>query len=159
MVNKETCRAKDPSTCRYHGVKIQVSPGISQRTKNSKDAPNTGDRLWILTEENPKWENFLALAESFCNARNIPFKTVGTPSVATAGKVGWFKLVGVRANHQDVHILMAKGSSSFMDIMFYYQPQAPTPENKPEALVELTKTTSSESRNTALAQRATKFIY
>lgn len=58
-------------------------------------------------------------------------------------------------------IKLSKGYSSFMDFLVFYQDKQPDPSKSNKLLfaVEETKTRDSESRNTGVYQRGTKFIF
>ena len=51
------------------------------------------------------------------------------------------------------------GTSSFVDFLIYYQDNEPTPADAPLYAIEETKTDDSESRNTGVYQRCSKFVF
>lgn len=58
-----------------------------------------------------------------------------------------------------IFIKIVSGYSSFVDFLIFYQDEEPTLNDIPIYAVEETKTDDSESRNTGVYQRASKFIY
>jgi hypothetical protein len=59
----------------------------------------------------------------------------------------------------DVFLRVISGNSSFVDYLVYFQEREPTASDVPIFAVEETKTDDSESRNTGVYQRASKFVY
>jgi hypothetical protein len=108
--------------------------------------------ITICTEENPQVnevEFILKYLEFPCKVRNI------TASVKGDIWDGTF-LAETDNPSVNVVIILVKGSGSFVDYIVY---DNTTPDEKtvPILLMESTKTTDSESRNTAINQRFTKF--
>ena len=60
---------------------------------------------------------------------------------------------------QHVYIKTVSGTSSFVDFLIYYQDNEPTPADVPLYAIEETKTDDSESRNTGVYQRCSKFVF
>lgn len=121
--------------------------------------------LWILTEERPKIEvlkqilNKFALDKGFCgfidNLRIFPMLEDGKFSFT-------YELIGFRCNKVDKVFIKTVGSpnrSSFVDFLVFFQDKEPTIKDKPIYAIEETKTDDSESRNTGVYQRSSKFVF
>ena len=120
--------------------------------------------LWILTEERPKtdvigqiFERFAKDYNSACFINNIRILPVlnndGTFSFTYEVKGLDSKIVN------NVYLKIVSGKSSFVDFLIFYQIKKPTEADIPIYAIEETKTDDSESRNTGIFQRATKFVY
>ena len=120
--------------------------------------------LWILTEERPKPEVVKTIIELFVNDRN------GTISVSEIMIAPLFdadhkftfcyEVRGVNSSIiSKIFIKTVSGSSSFCDFLLFYQDEEPSEGAEPLYAIEETKTDDSESRNTGVYQRASKFIY
>jgi hypothetical protein len=119
--------------------------------------------LWMLTEERPKIEVFkqilnkFALDKGFCtfidNLRILP--------VLENGKFSFtYELIGFRCNKVDkIFIKTVSGHSSFVDLLVFFQDEEPTIKDKPIYAIKETKTDDSESRNTGVYQRSSKFVF
>src|SRR5699024_8853760 len=61
----------------------------------------------------------------------------------------------------NIVIKLSKGYSSFVDFLVFVQDHAPNPESENNLIfgVEETKTRDSESRNTGVYQRGSKFVF
>lgn len=123
--------------------------------------------LWILTEERPKQNVLVEIICKFAKDNKITF--FAEPRhlfiVPIFNKLGNFtfcyKVLGIHSNFiQNIYICNVSGDSSFVDFLVFYQDNAPNPNNdKPIYVIEETKTDDSESRNTGIYQRASKFVY
>jgi hypothetical protein len=60
---------------------------------------------------------------------------------------------------KDILIKIIRGKSSFVDYLVFLKENPPSPHDTPIYAIEETKTTSSDSRNTSVFQRASKFVY
>jgi len=120
--------------------------------------------IWILTEERPKKEvvgqllNRLikeqGIAAFFDTLRIIPI--LNDQSLFTST----YQILGVTSPAiANVYLRIISGNSSFVDYLVYFQDQEPTALDRPLYAIEETKTDDSESRNTGIFQRATKFVY
>ncbi len=120
--------------------------------------------LWILTEERPKYEVLRQILEKFVldngfsgfvdNLRILP--------ILENGKFAFtYELTGFRCNRvSKIYIKTVSGYSSFVDFLVFYQNNEPNPStDTPVYVIEETKTDGSESRNTGVYQRCSKFVY
>ena len=119
--------------------------------------------LWILTEERPKNEVLEFIIKRFVcdsqicvfidNLRMLPIVENGIFSFC-------YEIIGIRSNQiAKIYLEIISGESSFVDYMVFFQNHKPTPHDIPRYLIEETKTDDSESRNTGVYQRITKFVY
>ena len=120
--------------------------------------------LWILTEERPKIDVLkqiiLKFAEDYKiaafvdNMRILPILDNGRFSFT-------YELTGFRCNRiNKILIKTVSGYSSFVDYLIFYQEKEPNPSaDIPIYAIEETKTDDSESRNTGVYQRCSKFVY
>lgn len=70
-----------------------------------------------------------------------------------------YEVMGFRRQmFEKVYIKLVSGSSGFVDYLVFWQEEIPTIKDTPLLLIEETKTDDSESRNTGVYQRCTKFI-
>ena len=120
--------------------------------------------LWVLTEERPKSlvikniieivfrkKSYLGL---FNHIRIIPIIDDHNHFTFT------YKVLGIDSNQiANIFIKVVKGSSSFVDFLVFLQEEEPSQKDQPFLIIEETKTTDKESRNTGAGQRATKFPY
>ena len=123
-------------------------------------------KLWILTEERPKNSVIYTILEEYCN--NYHSSITGTevaikPKSFEDGRFAFEYLVeGVVVQGIDeINIKIVSGYSSFMDYMLVKQESAPNNHSLDNILflLEETKTSDAESRNTGIGQRASKFAY
>lgn len=127
----------------------------------------SGDKsknLWILTEERPKNEVLNQILHKFVvdngysgfvdNLRILPILEEGRFSFT-------YELTGFHCNRVNkIYIKTVSGYSSFVDFLVFYQDKEPDPANDmPIYVIEETKTDGSESRNTGVYQRCSKFVY
>ncbi|MGI0406755.1 hypothetical protein ACRE1U_05540 [Helicobacter himalayensis] len=71
-----------------------------------------------------------------------------------------YELIGVRSEQvHKIYLEIVSGKSSFVDYLVFFQKQKPTQEDTPLYVIEETKTDDSESRNTGVYQRISKFVY
>ena len=120
--------------------------------------------LWILTEERPKNEVLKQILEKFVldngfsgfvdNLRILPILENGKFTFT-------YELTGFRCNRVGkIYIKTVSGYSSFVDFLVFYQDDEPDPSiDTPVYVIEETKTDGSESRNTGIYQRCSKFVY
>jgi hypothetical protein len=125
---------------------------------------NNAKNLWILTEERPKIEVLKLIIEKFIvdngfsgfvdNLRILPILEDGKFSFT-------YELTGFRSNRiNKIYIKTISGYSSFVDFLVFYQNNKPDPStDTPGYAIEETKTDDSESRNTGVYQRCSKFVY
>ncbi|EFM89866.1 hypothetical protein [Actinobacillus pleuropneumoniae] len=120
--------------------------------------------LWILTEERPKKDVIQAIFERFAQEEKIGFIFSGRLQIIPLLENGLFtftyQVLGINTPQIDkIIIKTVSGSSSFMDYLIYFQAHEPMPSETPLLAIEETKTDDSESRNTGIFQRCTKFVF
>lgn len=119
--------------------------------------------LWILTEERPKIEVLEFIIKRFVgdskicafmdNLRILPIVKNGIFNFC-------YEIIGIRSNQiAKIYLEIVSGESSFVDYLIFFQEHRPTLQDIPCYLIEETKTDDSESRNTGVYQRITKFVY
>lgn len=119
-------------------------------------------KLWVLTEERPK---LAVLERIFClfakdsgggfigDIRIIPILDQSNSFSFT------YEVIGLKVKNVDkVFLKTITGTSSFVDYLIYHQDNEPTDQDQPIYAIEETKTDDSESRNTGVFQRGTKFV-
>lgn len=120
--------------------------------------------LWILTEERPKREVIAKILYKFAKDNKIAcfIDTIRILPILNKDRRFTFlyEVVGFHSNKiNKVFLKIVSGHSSFVDSLVFYQKDEPTYEDIPLYAIEETKTDDSESRNTGVFQRATKFVY
>lgn len=120
--------------------------------------------LWILTEERPKLEVLRQILEKFANDNKFSgfVDTLRILPILENGKFSFtYELTGFRCNRiNKIYVKTVSGYSSFVDFLVFYQDNEPDPTtDKPDYAIEETKTDDSESRNTGVYQRCSKFVY
>lgn len=119
--------------------------------------------LWILTEERPKIEVLEFIIKRFVgdskmcafmdNLRILPIVENSIFSFC-------YEIIGIRSNQiAKIYLEIISGASSFVDYLVFFQKHKPTLQDIPCYLIEETKTDDSESRNTGVYQRISKFVY
>lgn len=123
----------------------------------------TKKNLWILTEERPKREVIATILSEFSKNQKIAcfIDTIRILPILENNKFSFlYEVVGFRCNKiEKVFIKSVSGYSSFVDFLVFYQNKEPVQTNKPLYLIEETKTDDTESRNTGVYQRSSKFVY
>ena len=119
--------------------------------------------LWILTEERPKKQSLEIILDYFAKHMSIAYKggDLWICPLLNSEKCFDFtyEIKGFNSSKiEHVYIKTISGSSSFVDYLLYYQEEQPTTQDTPLLAIEETKTDDSESRNTGVYQRATKFV-
>lgn len=125
---------------------------------------NIGKNLWILTEERPRKVVLQSIFEYFVKDQQCGFfiDTLHIIPILNENKCFEFiyEVIGFTcAKVQHVYIKTVSGTSSFVDFLIYYQDDEPTPADVPLYAIEETKTDDSESRNTGVYQRCSKFVF
>lgn len=119
--------------------------------------------LWVLTEERPKIEVLQTILKKFTTDRKIGFFSSNLliiPILKDSKFIFTYELIGFRCCKIDkIFIKIVSGSSSFVDFLIFYQDEEPTYKDIPIYAIEETKTNDSESRNTGIYQRCSKFVY
>jgi len=123
-----------------------------------------GKNLWILTEERPKREVISNILYKFSKDNKIPcfIDTIRIlPILDKDRKFSFlYEIVGFRSNRiNKIFLEVVSGYSSFVDFLVFYQDNEPKEDDIPLYAIEETKTDDSESRNTGVYQRASKFVY
>ena len=125
---------------------------------------NMKKNLWILTEERPKAEVVRTIVELFSKDRNMGM-SVSEIKIAPLFDVKHnfafcYEVRGIKSPIiSKILIKTVSGNSSFCDFLLFYQDEEPTEGAEPLYAIEETKTDDSESRNTGVYQRASKFVY
>jgi hypothetical protein len=119
--------------------------------------------LWILSEERPKKKVIFLIIDKFMKDNNISGFINNLRIVPVLNKDKKFtfvyKILGVSSELiNNIFIKIVSGYSSFVDYLLFYQDEMPEEKDKPIYGIEETKTNDFESRNTAIFQRASKFI-
>ena len=120
--------------------------------------------LWILSEERPKRHVISAILSKFLMDSGIPcfIDSVRVLPILDENRKFSFlyEVVGFHSNQiNKVFVKIVGGFSSFVDFLVFYQKAQPSENDTPLYAIEETKTDDSESRNTGVFQRSSKFIY
>lgn len=120
--------------------------------------------LWILTEEKPKSEVICEIVRIVFEKKSFTgfFDTIKIiPMLNDQRHFAFtYRVIGICSNQVDqIFIKVVKGKSSFVDFLIFLQNDEPAQADKPLLIIEETKTTDRESRNTGAGQRASKFPY
>lgn len=122
--------------------------------------------LWILTEERPKASTIRTIVEKFALDNRIGIFVQDIHIIPILDRLNgnftfYYQVVGVYSCFiKNIYIRNVSGSSSFVDFLVFFQEIAPDPNiDIPLYVIEETKTDDSESRNTGIFQRASKFVY
>jgi hypothetical protein len=124
----------------------------------------TKKNLWILSEERPKREVIAQILNKFAKDNKITcfIDTIRILPILNKDRKFSFlyEVVGFHSNKIGKAFLkIVSGYSSFVDYLIFYQNKKPKKSDIPIYAIEETKTDDSESRNTSVFQRATKFVY
>lgn len=119
--------------------------------------------LYILTEERPKQEVLHTIITRFLQDKKfcafidmLKILPIVKENCFTFG----YEILGVSCNGlKKIYVKIVSGTSSFVDYLVFFQENEPTPKDIPLYAIEETKTNDSESRNTGVYQRITKFVY
>ncbi|MBM2817684.1 MAG: hypothetical protein HW401_274 [Parcubacteria group bacterium] len=120
--------------------------------------------IWILTEERSKANVIKIILERFASDNSFKINCKKELRVVPILKDNCFtftyKVEGITCNNFDsVFIKIASGNSSFVDFLVFFQETEPLEKSTPLYAIEETKTDDSESRNTGIYQRCSKFVY
>lgn len=119
--------------------------------------------LWILTEERPKKTVLRTIFEKFArdNEYAVIVDTIRIlPLLDNESFSFTYEVKGFHCNKVNkVLIKTISGTSSFTDFLVYYQDEEPSLKDIPIYAIEETKTDDSESRNTGVYQRCSKFVF
>jgi hypothetical protein len=122
------------------------------------------ETVWVLTEERPKKDVVTKILEKLFKDRGIAAFFDSLRIIPILDDKGIFQskyeVLGVKSPAiKDIFLRVVSGKSSFVDYLIYVQDTEPNPGERPLYAIEETKTDDSESRNTGVYQRATKFVY
>ena len=120
--------------------------------------------IWILTEERPKIEVLQIILQEFATDNSCGFfaDTLRVlPILDTDNKFQFtYQVVGFTCTKVDnIFIKTVSGVSSFVDFLVFYQNSQPARDDQPIYAIEETKTDDTESRNTGVYQRCSKFVF
>lgn len=119
--------------------------------------------LWFLSEEKPREKVLLVIIDKFCKDINFHYsvdKIIITPVLNKKKFTFIYQVGGIRCGEiNNIFIKIVSGKSSFVDYLVFYQEKEPNKSSIPLYAIEETKTDDSESRNTGVYQRCTKFVY
>ena len=118
--------------------------------------------IWLLTEERPKRNVVYIILARFCSGSGFSHSTedIRIVPIMKNGKFQFcYRVIGFQSPEiKEIFILPVSGHSSFVDFMLFYQGSRPSDKDQPQLLIEETKTDDTESRNTGVYQRCTKFV-
>ena len=122
------------------------------------------NNLWILTEEKPKINVIKDILTRFTTDRKIKCSIDELKIMPMSDSENnfsfTFKVLGFSSSEiSEIFIKIVSGYSSFVDFLIFFQENEPASSDTPLYAIEETKTDDSESRNTGVYQRATKFVY
>ena len=120
--------------------------------------------LWILTEERPKKEVIITIIKKFSEDRNMIDPTVDQlrilPILENGRFIFRYRVVGISCQEiNEILLEVISGASSFVDFLIFHQDKRPSYSDEPIYAIEETKTDDSESRNTGVYQRCSKFVF
>ena len=119
--------------------------------------------IWILSEERPKTKVVEQIVRKFALDHSLKLKSgdVKIFPVIHNGKFDFKYIIkGINCKGvEDIFIKLVSGSSSFVDFLLFYQKEEPDKGSAPLYAIEETKTDDSESRNTGVYQRCSKFVF
>ncbi len=122
--------------------------------------------LWILTEEKPKVSVILQIAGLYAEEFNGRIEKDTNVRILPIMKGNRFSFTYVVqglhiSNVDEIFLKIVSGNTSFVDFLVFEQENAPVEGSNevPIMAIEETKTSDSESRNTGVSQRVTKFVY
>lgn len=119
--------------------------------------------LWVLTEERPRVSSLCRVLNKFIEDNKFCGFVGDLRVIPILEKEKFtfvYELIGVRCNKiSKIFIRIVSGSSSFVDFLVFYQKEEPKEGDAPIYCIEETKTDDSESRNTGVYQRCSKFVY
>lgn len=119
--------------------------------------------LWILTEERPKKVVIKEILSRFASDMHFAcfLDTLRILPVLDSGRFSFlYEVIGFECNRVGkIYVKCISGPSSFVDFLLFYQNEQPDSISTPIYAIEETKTDDSESRNTAVGQRSSKFVH
>ncbi len=121
------------------------------------------NNLWLLTEERPKKEVLATIFQKFAKDYGFAVFIDSLRILPILNKEKFtftYEVTGFRCNKVDkVFVKTVSGNSSFTDFLVFYQEKEPIQSDTPIYAIEETKTDDSESRNTGVYQRCSKFVF
>ena len=125
------------------------------------------NNLWILTEERPKTAVIVKILQEFAKDYKCSFFINALQIIPILDKNNKFtftyEVIGVTSRNENcfdrIFLKTVSGQSSFVDFLVFLQNSEPTINDKPIYAIEETKTDDSESRNTGVYQRCSKFVF
>ena len=121
----------------------------------------SGSNFWILTEERPKNSVVKTILEKYCG-EEIKGELAIKPITANGKFTFDYAVENISIERiGTITIRIVSGLSSFMDYILIKQPEPPVNHALENVvmMVEETKTSDAESRNTGIGQRAMKFAF
>lgn len=119
--------------------------------------------IWILTEERPKKEVLETIFHRYSEEKEIAcfIDNIRIIPILENNKFSFvYKVTGFNTPKiESVYLKIVSGKSSFVDYIIFDTVKEPKISDIPVFVIEETKTDDSESRNTGVYQRATKFVY
>lgn len=125
------------------------------------------NNLWILTEERPKKSVIHEIVKLYANEFDADYKLTQIdiiPRISNNNFQFIYDVEGISINGIDkIYIKTVSGGSSFVDYLIFLQEKQPNEDNTHKDnlifAIEETKTSDSESRNTGVYQRSSKFVF
>ncbi|OGE77425.1 MAG: hypothetical protein A3B91_05025 [Candidatus Yanofskybacteria bacterium RIFCSPHIGHO2_02_FULL_41_29] len=127
--------------------------------------PSNSKNLWLLTEERPKVKVIEKIIQKFSDDKKCKcvFSDRGikiVPIVQNGRFTFTYKVLGIECGEiKQIFIKTVSGKSSFVDFLLFYQDDQPDYSSTPIYAIEETKTDDTESRNTGIYQRSSKFVF
>lgn len=119
--------------------------------------------LWILTEERPKKEVIELIIRKLVEDKKLKanFDRIKIKPIIKDGKFLFtYQILGINIESiNNIFMKIVSGKSSFVDFLIFIQELEPDTNSIPPYVIEETKTTDAESRNTGVYQRCSKFVY
>lgn len=125
------------------------------------------NNLYILTEERAKNEVLKQIIDLYSDkfSKCVEYENIDIiPQIRNNKHTFFYDVKGISIEGIDnIYLSLVSGDSSFVDFLVFEQEDIPNENNKDVnnllMLIEETKTTDSESRNTGVYQRSSKFVY
>lgn len=123
--------------------------------------------IWLLTEECPKISTVMSILSHFSHDFRHHITNINDPQIVPLynpdGTFAFvYELLGVNISRvRHIFLCCASGGSSFCDYLLFYQNEMPDQNgyDTPLMIIEETKTSDRESRNSGIFQRGIKFVY
>lgn len=125
------------------------------------------NNLWILTEERPKMTVIAKIIQEFARDYRCSFFVNALQIIPILDNNNNFtftyEIIGVTSRNKNcfnkIFLKIVSGASSFVDFLVFLQEKEPQITDCPIYAIEETKTDDSESRNTGVYQRCSKFVF